>query len=119
MNREITKDPDITSLTKIMEFKGTKETWYIYRENGEIYIECDRPNWTVAKTLSNFVEDEANALLISKAPEMLEKLYEIVQAIENETIIIQENEDNDGWENFGGRFYSEAKKLIKEATDLT
>ncbi|MEA1849222.1 hypothetical protein U9K52_09885 [Chryseobacterium sp. MHB01] len=46
--------------------------------------------------------------------EMRELLEEYVQAIENETIIVKENEDNDGWENFGGRFYDKAKKLLNE-----
>lgn len=46
--------------------------------------------------------------------EMREMLEEYVNAIENETIIIKENEDNDGYENFGGRFYDKAKKLLNE-----
>jgi len=106
-----------------MEFKGTKGKWFIDQDEWVLTddktelgdIICAPPEeWE----LSN-IKWQANAKLISKAPEMLEKLCEIVQAIENETIIIQENEDNDGWENFGGRFYSEAKKLIKEATELS
>ena len=44
--------------------------------------------------------------------EMKEMLTEFTEAIELESIIIKENIDNDGWENFGGRFYDKAKSLL-------
>ena len=59
-----------------------------------------------------------NALLISKAPEMLEALKMFVEAVYTEEIIIKENYDNDGHENCGGRLYQKFKQLIKEATEL-
>ncbi|CAD0220380.1 hypothetical protein [Chryseobacterium sp. JV274] len=44
--------------------------------------------------------------------EMMELLTELTEAIEFESIIIKENIDNDGWENFGGRLYDKAKNLL-------
>lgn len=44
--------------------------------------------------------------------EMRELLTELTEAIEFESIIIKENIDNDGWENFGGRLYDKAKHLL-------
>ena len=64
------------------------------------------------------VEGKANALLISKAPEMLEALKMFVEAVYTEEIIIKENYDNDGHENCGGRLYQKFKQLIKEATEI-
>jgi len=44
--------------------------------------------------------------------EMKELLTELTEAIEFESIIIKENIDNDGWENYGGRLYDKAKSLL-------
>ena len=87
------------------EFKGTKGKWnkmdalrlgvpfIIYNQKQESIFQC-------------YGEDaEYNALLISKAPEMLEMLKKLVERLE---------------ENDLGRLnaVSQAKQLIKEATEL-
>jgi hypothetical protein len=87
------------------EFKGTKTKWnkmdasrlgipfIIYNEKEETIFQC-------------YGEDaKANALLISKAPELLEMLKKLVERLE---------------ENDLGRLnaVSQAKQLIKEATEL-
>ncbi len=102
------------------EFKGTKGKWIIFREDiiiTEAEIEddviCIKPN--LMQSQKNW---KANALLISKAPEMLEMLKYFVEAIENEEIVIKENFDNDGFENCGNRLYNEFKQLIKKATEI-
>ena len=108
-----------------MEFKGTKEKWnyekgtylentiFFFFNNGEI-IKVSNINDNDEAT----EETKANALLISKAPEMLEALKMFVEAVYTEEIIIKENYDNDGHENCGGRLYQKFKQLIKEATEL-
>jgi hypothetical protein len=46
--------------------------------------------------------------------ELLEAMREFTNAIESEEITIQENCDNDGWENCGGRLYETFKQLINK-----
>ena len=105
-----------------MEFKGTKGKWqieFLCDENsiraslnkGSIDVWADMNGETIE-------EANANALLISRAPEMLEALKMFVEAVYTEEIIIKENYDNDGHENCGGRLYQKFKQLIKEATEL-
>ena len=86
-----------------MEFKGTKGKWYrntkssivssVYSENEEKLIHISGKNSEEAK---------ANALLISKAPEMLEMLKSIL-ASEHLKGTIEE---------------SKVKQLIKESTQI-
>ena len=59
-----------------MEFKGTKGKWYLSNSDTILRSEngseiCDYSGYKTAVE-----EDKANALLISKAPEMLEMLNE-------------------------------------------
>jgi hypothetical protein len=113
-----------------MEFKGTKAPWYIKKEfvtpitvrnvalgewlHNSIYIKewsgrniarvdysTDTPNmgWGDNETIEKW---EANALLISKAPEMLEML----QSLENDNGSIPE------------LMWNKIKQLIKEATTI-
>jgi hypothetical protein len=103
-----------------MEFKGTKGKWIVAKanmkdtnkdeltisldggdklENGYRLIACISPIEKADKI------DFANALLISKAPEMLEMLKELVK--QNTYRGYEESED-----------VIEAKQLIKEATEL-
>jgi hypothetical protein len=95
-----------------MEFKGTKKKWQI-STNNEVGVlisthPMSRDICTVWKYDNNFLENQetkANALLIAKAPEMLEFLMELY---------------NDK-ETHSGMFPSQQKKLeklIKEATEL-
>lgn len=96
-----------------MEFKGTKGTWS-YRENYD--EKYSQPTLIIGnETYSEFItiwtglerydeidiETKANALLISKAPEMLEMLQIILQS-ENTPIVHRKK----------------VKQLIKEATEL-
>ena len=84
------------------EFKGTKGKWIVFsnaKYSDVVKIKSDKGSPT-------FRENEANALLISKAPEMLEMLIKIEDILNYDTIEgnspIQEN----------------IYKLIKEATEL-
>jgi hypothetical protein len=90
------------------EFKGTKGKWFkmnasrisvpfiIFNENDETIFHCYRE------------EAEANALLISKAPEMLEMLKWFTNEFKD--VYHQGTEIND--------MVLQAKQLIKEATEL-
>ena len=80
-----------------MEFKGTKGKWEVCKTHKTI---TDYKGFTIAKEygIRNSNEWKANALLMSKAPEMLEML---------EWILSGQNIDN-----------SEIEQLIKEATEI-
>lgn len=58
-----------------------------------------------------------NAKLLEAAPVLFEALKHFVDAVESQEIIIQENYDNDGYENAGGRLYLMAKEAIKGLTE--
>ena len=84
-----------------MEFKGTKGKWKTKYVQGYIRIVDDCENNVIDTPWKHL--NESNALLISKAPEMLEMLIEIKEQIQD------------------GRTYitkEEIEKLIKEATEL-
>lgn len=94
-----------------MEFKGTKGKWELK--------DCTllNPNrdskkgniWEIAQCYTGFNEKEtitqckANALLISKAPEMFEMLKDILSGIRGENFEVTEYE---------------IEQLIKQATEL-
>lgn len=69
-----------------MEFKGTKGDWFILGNNYPT-IECKSTNETIVHTVPTIavvnasfrdsVEIQANALLISKAPKILNQLYDL------------------------------------------
>ena len=82
-------------------FKGTKGTWDWYFDEYDSNYEVTGEK-VVVKTISESSEDRYNALLISKAPEMLEMLKSCVLAFKQ--LGMQEPEG--------------IKKLIKEATEL-
>lgn len=78
-----------------MEFKGTKKFNVTYHTTSVF------PYKYVVSDIQETVEEaEANALLISKAPEMLEMLNRILQI------------------NFNDEIQKEIKQLIKEATKI-
>lgn len=60
-------------------------------------------------------EAEANAHLVAAAPNMYEALEAFILAVSEQTIIIQENTDNDGRENEGWRLYNMALAALKKA----
>jgi hypothetical protein len=88
------------------QFKGTHGKWLIKESYNKFLIECDNPNWAIVDSISNYSEDKANILLISKAPEMLEMLQEFVLDFDNGLI--------DDFQIARDRF----EKLIKEATEI-
>ena len=126
-----------------MEFKGTKEKWkyeVIYGKNRpKITVQIPiRESYNQELILGIIGEDDctvascccqeehANALLISKAPEMLEKLVEIVNILDVKCADGCENKTWKGFQNGNGedvgleidKFIKEAKKLISKATEL-
>lgn len=93
-----------------MEFKGTKGKWQIVESTiDETKINTDSFRICEVKHYKqqiddellepSFLEGEYNALLISKAPEMLEMLIKLTTTMDYKNI-------------------EEAKQLIKEATEL-
>jgi hypothetical protein len=86
------------------QFKGTQGKWYVSKAYKTIN---DEKGFGIAQEngIRNSNEWDANALLISKAPEMLEMLKKLVERLE---------------ENDLGRLnaVSQAKQLINEATQL-
>lgn len=87
-----------------MEFKGTKGKWHFDKENAKVRKEDGNVLCIVYHTnIINKEESEPNALLISKAPEMLEMLIEIANQIEDgRTYVTKDN----------------IEQLIKEATKI-
>jgi hypothetical protein len=83
-----------------MEFKGTKEKWL---NIDDLIFSDDYFNTHIAVIPNSYNKEisKANALLISKAPEMLEMLIRM--------------RDNDDWDITD---YLDLKQLIKEATEL-
>jgi len=100
-----------------MEFKGTKGKWVQQWNNSDslsIRSEedlskpiCDLSSYYYSKRVTSFDELRANALLISKAPEMLEELKHLVKALK-------------AINSFGATkpIIEHAEQLIKEATEL-
>lgn len=87
------------------EFKGTKGLWYANKEH-TIYCETIEIGqcWESLNIDSpTIIEANANALLISKAPELLEMLIEIKEQIEDGRIYVTKED---------------IEKLIKETTEI-
>lgn len=98
-----------------MEFKGTKGKWELSTAaSGGISIDSIDPKdglnfevcevWGINNDMVHSEESKANALLISKAPEILEMLIDIVNA------------NNKG--NLEHLNFYQIEQLIKEATEL-
>lgn len=89
-----------------MEFKGTKGRWEVelttVQSKRRLIANC------IGNGITFSEEDKYNAILISKAPEMLEKLQEIVENWKSG------NEDNFIMANL----IDDAEQLIKEATEI-
>ena len=80
-------------------FKGTKGKWQFVRYEKTFAIETfGITNWTILQTITNQPQDEANAKLISCAPEMLEMLELLTNVYSADNI-------------------EKAKQLIKKATE--
>jgi len=105
-----------------MEFKGTEGEWSVRRNLKLLEVFSSYGTICVVARQSSIYSNvdsvaEANAKLISCAPEMLEIINELIQAIKNEDIIIKDNTDNDGFEVRGFYFYNKFNSLIKKATE--
>ena len=117
-----------------MEFKGTKGKWEVYNPN---HIGCINVSFGKNDGFTGYVElwhhyfenkeeAKANALLISKAPEMLEKLSEIVNILDIKCTDGCVNKTWGDFQNGNGedvgleidKFIKDTKQLIKEATEL-
>ena len=94
------------------KFKGTKGNWEISIDNNQMILTDSGaylPN-AMHKTYSSNLELKANALLISKAPEMLEMLNHLSSSIDFSF---------DAWgSNEGIELFNKIKQLIKEATEI-
>ncbi|MDQ8014870.1 MAG: hypothetical protein REI96_20650 [Flavobacterium nitrogenifigens] len=111
-----------------MEFKGTKGNWE-FKDNLPEYHEpkCSRievfskqnPSFWICKVQNNGMigneEGKANALLISKAPEMLEMLEDVCENLELQ-LAMRGGCDADGYG--GTHLLEKAKTLIKQATGI-
>jgi hypothetical protein len=86
------------------EFKGTKGKWEVvkYEKNDFSLCRNEIQFGDDGECVAEFVHNDYDALLISKAPEMLEMLEELISA----------NPMHDGWHEK----ILKAKQLIKEAT---
>jgi len=93
------------------EFKGTKGKWTSFKPqdgNGFVYVNNEYlTTGTIATCYGDGEEPKANALLISKAPEMLQDLIDIVWLIDMGATT----------EELHKRI-EKSKQLIKEATQL-
>lgn len=89
-----------------MEFKGTKGKWE--RVGSIVYLDDNSKTIYPYYECGGFgIEKEANALLISKSPEMLEMLKELLCDLEDVSIPTSMDDT-----------LKRTKQLIKEATEL-
>jgi hypothetical protein len=97
------------------EFKGTKGKWAVLQTDEveshlDIAINTEREDcvcWVYSKFDYQDFNGKANALLISKAPEMLEMLEEMLLDLDGYFISTSMNDT-----------ISRCKQLIKEATEV-
>lgn len=88
---------------KMSEFKGTKGKWVLLTGYKSCGVSIGNRSTMVFS--NDFDEDKSNALLISKAPEMLEMLQKILEINKHH--------------NFNGHLINEQiEQLIKQATEL-
>ena len=110
-----------------MEFKGTKGKWRKFQlPNGNMKITCDDWREFAEIEFKHWQNTEErrkqclyNALLISKAPEMLEALKTVISLRDlidyDESIV---NESNIGEASALNQMLKRIDSLIKEATEL-
>ena len=109
-----------------MNFKGTRGKWeYLYDGNDYCY-DIVSDYGLICSTVSAGIKDRCNALLISNAPETLEKLVEIVNILDIKCTDGCVNKTWGDFQNGNGedvgleidKFIKDTKQLIKEATEL-
>jgi len=95
-----------------MEFKGTQGVWRLIREDEGHAVVLVESGWSFGRT---YIAQEVNqghdegfydALLISKAPEMLEFINSISGEMLRNDFVLDE------------KWYEQAQQLIKSATQL-
>lgn len=99
------------------EFKGTKGKWEMVNTDKveshlDIAINSDKSDciaWVYSESDYKNINGKANALLISKAPEMLEMIIELREIFDKYRV------DN---EQQFSKYKQPLEKLIKEATTL-
>ncbi|WP_312312179.1 hypothetical protein [Empedobacter brevis] len=105
-----------------MEFKGTKGEWIMTTSKKGNHFMNVSGNYEFIKVYSgnqsgNVIRQKANALLISKSPQILEKLQESTEVIkwymENST-----SEQPEPFFNIGANQIEQNEQLIKQATEL-
>ena len=109
-----------------MDFKGTRGKWEYRYDGFEHCYDIVSDNEFICTTMSGNTKAKANALLISKALEMLEKLKECIDILDvkctdgciNKTWIDFQNGNGEDIGIEIDRFIKETKQLIKEATEL-
>ena len=109
-----------------MDFKGTKGKWECRYDGYDYCYDIVSYYGLICSTMSAGIKDRYNALLISKAPEMLEKLKECIDILDvkctdgcvNKTWIDFQNGNGEDIGIEIDRFIKESKQLIKEATEL-
>ena len=109
-----------------MDFKGTKGKWEYRYDGFEYCYDIVSDNEFICTTMSGDTKAKADALLISKAPEMLEKLSEIVNILNIKCTDGCVNKTWGDFQNGNGedvgleidKFIKDTEQLIKEATEL-
>ena len=109
-----------------MDFKGTRGKWECRYDGNDYCYDIVSDYGLICSTMSAGIKDRYNALLISKAPEMLEKLKECIDILDvkctdgciNKTWIDFQNGNGEDIGIEIDRFIKETKQLIKEATEL-
>ena len=114
-----------------MEFKGTKGKWIVrYEKNSNGFVNIDLPNkrfitfYGKLKKINDVFPEEtkANALLISKAPEMLEETQDTIDELKLlKSTIIEASKTNNKLESVAEviqNWIDRKEQLIKEATEL-
>lgn len=102
----------LKKLIDMKEFKGTKGKWNIERHQHQLcgdYLIIDENDYQLATADNEYIQDyektKANALLISKAPEMLEMLIDLRNCKETWSDLFQSDKDR-------------IELLIKQSTEL-
>ena len=99
-----------------MEFKGTKGEWKRFKlEKGVYSTETNEIHYGIdGECVAEYVSNDYDALLISKAPEMLEMLNELKRRIE----IVQSEPNGIVRESMIRNMDIDLHELIKQATKL-
>ena len=107
-------------------YNFTKGKWECRYDGNDYCYDIVSDYGLICSTMSAGIKDRYNALLISNAPETLEKLVEIVNILDVKCADGCENKTWKGFQNGNGedvgleidKFIKEAKQLISKAKKL-